>query len=124
MPFGNWVSVVGHHNLGKANSSNLHLLALCSEHTWNIMNTNYQLANKYRSTWMLPRSQHWHLIDYIIVRQRDRPLVKVTRAMRGAEVFPDHRLESKMTNEETRKDFSSALERRLGARERRPVAIP
>ena len=41
---------------------------------------------------MHPRSKHWHLIDYIIVRRKDRQDVRVTKAMCGAECWPDHRL--------------------------------
>ena len=39
-----------------------------------------------------PRSKHWHLIDYVIVRRRDLNEVQITRAMRGAECSTDHRL--------------------------------
>ena len=46
---------------------------------------------------MHPRSGHWHLIDYVIVRKRDRADVIITRAMRGATMWSDHRLiKSKM----------------------------
>ncbi len=41
---------------------------------------------------MHPRSKHWHLIDYVIVRNRDRQDVRVTKAMCGAECWTDHRL--------------------------------
>lgn len=41
---------------------------------------------------MHPRSKHWHLIDYIIVRSRDVKDVLLTRAMRGAECWTDHRM--------------------------------
>jgi hypothetical protein len=41
---------------------------------------------------MHPRSKHWHLIDYIIVRRRDRQDVNVTKAMCGADCWTDHRL--------------------------------
>ena len=41
---------------------------------------------------MHPRSKHWHLIDYVIVRKRDRQDVLVTKAMCGAECWTDHRL--------------------------------
>ena len=40
---------------------------------------------------MHPRSKHWHLIDYVIVRQRDRQDVRVTKAMCDAECWTDHR---------------------------------
>lgn len=36
--------------------------------------------------------KHWHLIDYAIVRQRDISQVLVTRVMRGANCWTDHRL--------------------------------
>ena len=49
-------------------------------------------ADKFTTTWMHPRSKQWHLIDYIIVRQRDLRDVCITRAMRGAECWTDHRL--------------------------------
>ena len=39
---------------------------------------------------MHPRSRHWHLIDYIITRQRDLPDFLDTRAMRGANCSTDH----------------------------------
>ena len=38
---------------------------------------------------MHPRSKHWHLIDYVIVRKRDRQDVQVTKAMCGAECWTD-----------------------------------
>ncbi len=47
---------------------------------------------------MHPRSKHWHLIDYIIVRKRDRQDVRVTKAMCVAECWTDHRLISSKMN--------------------------
>lgn len=41
---------------------------------------------------MHPRSHHWHLIDYVIVRWSYRHNVRVTKAMCGAECWTDHRL--------------------------------
>ena len=41
---------------------------------------------------MHPRSKHWHLIDYVIVRRTDRQDVKVTKTMCGADCWTDHRL--------------------------------
>lgn len=41
---------------------------------------------------MHPRSKHWHLLDYVIVRRSDRRDVHLTRAMRGVECWTDHRL--------------------------------
>ena len=41
---------------------------------------------------MHPRSKHWHLIDYIITRQSDIQDFRITKALRGAECWTDHRL--------------------------------
>ena len=39
----------------------------------------------YKTSWMHPRSNHWHLIDCVIITRRDLHEVQITRAMRGAE---------------------------------------
>ena len=39
---------------------------------------------------MHPRSKHWHLINYVIIRKRDRQDVGFTGAMCGAECWTDH----------------------------------
>lgn len=41
---------------------------------------------------MHPRSKHWHLLDYIMVRRWNLKDVLITRAMRGAQGWTDHRL--------------------------------
>ncbi|VDL89164.1 unnamed protein product [Schistocephalus solidus] len=41
---------------------------------------------------MHPRSRRWHLLDYVLVRRRDRQDVLVTKAIRDADVWTDHRL--------------------------------
>jgi len=41
---------------------------------------------------MHPRSKHWHLLDYVMVRRSDRKDVLLTRVMRGAECWTDHRM--------------------------------
>lgn len=87
-----WKQVIGRHGTGKINSNGLRLLSLCSEHQLILTNTIFQLKKKYITTWMHPRSKHWHLLDYIITRQQDQNDVCITRAMRGAECWTDHRL--------------------------------
>ena len=41
---------------------------------------------------MHPRSKHWHLLDFVLVRQRDLKDVLHTRVMPSAECDTDHRL--------------------------------
>ena len=45
----------------------------------------YQLAER-------QHGKHWHLIDYVIVRRKDRQDVRVTKTMCGADCWTDHRL--------------------------------
>ena len=89
-----WKNVLGKHGIGRENSNGSLLLSLCSTYQLVITNTLFQQKTKYKTTWMHPRSKHWHQIDFIIIRQRDISDVRHTRVMRGASasVFSDHRL--------------------------------
>ena len=73
-----WHGVIGHHGVGNMNSSGLWLLSLCSELGLAITNTFFQLRDMHKTSWMHPRSKHWHLIDYVIVRRRDLNEVQIT----------------------------------------------
>jgi hypothetical protein len=87
-----WGGVIGKHGVGNVNSNGLRLLTLCSEFDLVITNTLFQQRDQLKTTWMHPRSKHWHLLDYVLVRRSDSTDVTLTRAMRGAECWTDHRL--------------------------------
>ena len=90
--YNNWAGVLGRHGVGKINDNGILLLSKCAEHDLCITNTTFRTADKFKTTWMHPRSKHWHMIDFVITRQRDIRDVRITRAMRGAECWTDHRL--------------------------------
>ncbi|BHF64556.1 hypothetical protein SprV_0200756100 [Sparganum proliferum] len=55
-----WSGVLGPHGLGHAYS---------------------RLPIREEATWMHPQSRQWHLLDYILVRRRDRPNLLATKAI-------------------------------------------
>ena len=84
--------VIGPEGVGKGNSNGLLILRKCAEHELLITNTVFPLPTRRKTSWMHPRSKHWHLIDYVIVRRKDRQDVRVTKTMCGADCWTDHRL--------------------------------
>jgi len=72
-----------YHVWGDVCSDGLRLLNTCAEFDLLITNTIFQQRDQLKTNWMHPRSRHWHLLDYVLVRQVDRKVVLFTRVMRG-----------------------------------------
>ena len=87
-----WEGVLGNNGVGKCNSNGLLLLRTCAEHKLIIMDTAFRLPHRNRTSLMHQRSRHWHLIEFVITRRKDRQDVRVTKAMCGADCLTDHRL--------------------------------
>ncbi|RXN33787.1 craniofacial development 2 [Labeo rohita] len=87
-----WQGVLGKHGVGSCNDNGHLLLEFCAEQQLSITNTIFQQKDSRKTTWMHPHSKHWHLIDYVLVRQKDRSDVLHTRVMPSAECHTDHRL--------------------------------
>ncbi|KAK2185338.1 hypothetical protein NP493_239g00007 [Ridgeia piscesae] len=67
-----WPLVMGKHRIGKCNPNAELLLALCSEFELIVTNIMFKQKDEHKTTWMHPRSRHWHMIDFIITRCRDK----------------------------------------------------
>ena len=87
-----WPGITGQHGVGNENGNGRLLLELCSTHQLTITNTRFQLPDKLKTTWMHPRSHRWHQLDHIITRSRDVQDIQLTRVLRSAECWTDHRL--------------------------------
>ena len=87
-----WKGVLGKHGVGNCNENGRLLLEFCAGKQFAITNTIFQQKNSLKTTWMHPRSKNWHLIDYVLLRQRDIQDVCHTRVMPSAECYTDHRL--------------------------------
>ncbi|KAK2160595.1 hypothetical protein NP493_1637g00009 [Ridgeia piscesae] len=83
---------MGKNGIGKCNSNGELLLALCSEFELIVTNTMFKQKNERKTTWMHPRSRHWHMIDFIITRCRCKKDIFNTRAMRDAICWTDHQM--------------------------------
>ena len=46
------------------NCIDLLLLSKCAEH--NLLITSFWQSDKYKTSWIHPRSKQWHLVDYFI----------------------------------------------------------
>ena len=67
-----WEGLIGSEVVGKCNSNGLLVLRKCAEHEFLITNTVFRLPTRRKTSWMHPRSKHWHLNHYVVVRRKDR----------------------------------------------------
>ena len=82
-----WEGVIGQYGVGNCNRNGLLLLQTCAEHGLLIINAIFCLTTHNRTSWMYPCSKHWHFIDCVIIRKRDRQDMQVTRPMCGAKCW-------------------------------------
>ncbi|VDL91884.1 unnamed protein product [Schistocephalus solidus] len=66
------------------------LPCLVQEHRLLLTNTFFRLPMRQQATCVQPQSRHWHLLDYVLVRRRDKQDMLVTKAIPGANGWMDH----------------------------------
>ncbi|BHF68806.1 hypothetical protein SprV_0301184700 [Sparganum proliferum] len=84
--------MLGPHGLDGFNDNGLLLLRTFAEHRLILTNAFFRLPMLEKATRMHPRSRHWHLPDYVLVRRRDQRNVPVAKGIPGADGWTDHRL--------------------------------
>ncbi|VDL93203.1 unnamed protein product [Schistocephalus solidus] len=86
-----WQGVLGPHGLGSCNDKGLLILRTCVEHRL-LLTITFRLPTRKKATWMHPRLRRWQLLNYVLVRRRDRQDVLVTKAISNVDGWTDHRL--------------------------------
>ncbi|VDL96412.1 unnamed protein product [Schistocephalus solidus] len=76
-----WRRVLIPHGLGSCNNNSLLLLLTRAGHRLLLTNTFF----REKATWMHPRSRRWQLLDYVLVRRRDRQDVLKLEDLHAAE---------------------------------------
>ena len=87
-----WIGVRGAHGVGWINEAGSDLLSFCALNELSIMNTCFEKKNIYKYTWQHHGSKHWHCIDYIIMRQRQRRLCQDVAVIHSADCWTNHKL--------------------------------
>uniref|UniRef100_A0A183TIF7 Endo/exonuclease/phosphatase domain-containing protein n=1 Tax=Schistocephalus solidus TaxID=70667 RepID=A0A183TIF7_SCHSO len=87
-----WQGVRDPHGLCRCNDNGLLLLRTCAEHCLLLSNPCFRLPTREKAKRMHTRSRRWHLLDYVLVRRRDRQDALVTKAIRDADGWADHNL--------------------------------
>ena len=91
-----WKGILSRHGVGNCNDNGRLLLEFCMEQQLVITNTIFQQKGSLKTTWMDPRSKHWHLIDYVLARQRDLKDILHTRVMPSAECHTPSALQTQV----------------------------
>ena len=88
-----------------------------------VTNMVFQWADKFKGSWMHPRSGHWHLIDFVLTRQRDLCNIRLTRVMHATTSWSDHWMvrTSVFLTSKAAKDAAGPAHHGLGSS---PVDVP
>ena len=87
-----WPNVLGKHGIGNMNANGLMLLDFCTQNSFTVMGSVFQLPNKFKTSWQHLRSKHWHQIDHVLADPQTRPQISITKTYLDADCYSDHKL--------------------------------
>jgi len=85
-------SVVGAHGLGKKNERGRMFIGFCSRKKLCIMNTRFKIPERRKYTWKATVECNGYQLDYTVVSERYKNIVKDAHAYPGAIINSDHNL--------------------------------
>ena len=96
--FNHWPGVLGREGVGQMNENGQRLLELCAIQKMAVTNVYFVGKLSRKTSWMHPRSKHWHQEDLIMKRQCDLREIHHTRTYESTDCDTDHSLVCAKTN--------------------------
>ena len=87
-----WPNNVGRFSTSSMNENGERLLQFCARNNMGITNTMYKQPPIRLNTWTLPDGKTQNQIDFIIIPNGQRKLMKNCRVYNSADIFSDHSL--------------------------------
>ena len=87
-----WADVCGPCGFGGCNDTGKELLEFLNINNSTICNTWFTKKPLCKQSWQHPQTKQWHMIDFIIVHQRDRHLCQDCRVLCAADCGSDYRM--------------------------------
>ncbi|BHF76891.1 hypothetical protein SprV_0501999100 [Sparganum proliferum] len=84
--------VPGPHGIGGCKNNGLLSPRTCTEHNRITTSIFFGLLLRKKAIWTHPRSRRWQLLDYVLVRSRDRQNVMEIKVICETDGWMDHRL--------------------------------
>ena len=72
-----WPEAVGRYGLGEAKDRSMQLLQFCAINDLSISNIYYRHPKKRHVTWISPNDKNKNQIDYILIQNKSRHMVKI-----------------------------------------------
>ena len=109
----NWSEVVGKFTIGNSNENGDKLLQFCGINSLALMNTMYKHPKQRLVTWTSPDGKTQNQIDFIIVPNKQKGLIKNCRVFNSADINSDHSLlmAKYMINYKKKKHYARAPKR-------------